>query len=204
MEQIGYSIVSNTGTEFSHWGETPGELPAIPNFINWPSGNRTYCPTVGLTDHGAKFVTRVLNQSSGNTSSESVSYDGTKVIVTRVLGTNLFSYAANTRATIINSGTVVTVANTDIPVWTDTNSQTALVGLVVGTTLNPSLTTTWKGRDGNFYPLDANGIVTVALGVMTFIETAFGVEAFADIEIRTGAINHTSEIDALPWPSTGL
>jgi hypothetical protein len=113
-------------------------------------------------------------------------------------------YAANIRAALIMSGTVVPVGNTNIPVWTDVNSQTSLVGLVVGTTISPGLTTVWKGRDANFYPLDANGIITVALGVMTFIETAFSVEAYADGGISNGAITLTAQIDGLPWPDTGL
>lgn len=84
MEQIGYSLVDKNGGELRFWGDRAGECPGVPDFIDWPSGDRSYCPSIGMDNHGAKLVLRQLNLSEGDDASQSISFDGTQTIVTRV------------------------------------------------------------------------------------------------------------------------
>lgn len=114
---------------------------------------------------------------------------------------DLTATAADKRRRVIADGTIVTVAGTPIPTWSDADTQAALTALVVAVGLNSSLTTSWRGRNGQFYPLDAAGVIALATGVMTFVQTAFAVEAAAGSAIAAGTITTPAQIDALGWPS---
>lgn len=127
--------------------------------------------------------------------------DPDSVTVSAPSGDDLRAYAQSRRRAIVAQGTTVTVAATVIPVWADPDTQAALTGLVVAVGLNPALATAWRGRDGVFYPLDAAGIVSLATGVMMFVQATFATEAAAVDGIASGGITSTAQIDALAWPS---
>lgn len=116
-----------------------------------------------------------------------------RVVTTAELG----DYAADKRRAVIAAGTTVTVGGTAIPTWADSDTQAALTALVVATTMTPTLTTSWRGRDGNFYPLDAAGIVALATGVMTFVQTAFNIEAAAVAAINAGTATTVAHVDGI-------
>jgi hypothetical protein len=115
----------------------------------------------------------------------------------------LIAYAQSRRAATVNAGCVVMVGGANIPIWADNAAQAAITGAVqAAQALGSAFGTSWKGRDGQFYPLDNSGVFTLAMGAMTFVSTAFAVEAAARQAIMGGAITTSDQIDALPWPST--
>lgn len=85
MEQIGYAIVDANGSEVKFWGDASGQCAGVPDFIDWPSKDRSYCPAPNMGNNGARFVARMLEQSEGDSASENIAFDGTQVVVTRVL-----------------------------------------------------------------------------------------------------------------------
>lgn len=109
----------------------------------------------------------------------------------------LVAHAATKRRELIASGTTLTVGSATVPTWADSETQAALTALVVATTMTPALTTSWRGRDGSFYPLDASGIVALATGVMTFVQTAFGIEAAAVAAINAGTATTVAHVDGI-------
>lgn len=114
----------------------------------------------------------------------------------------LVAYAASKRRAVIAAGCVVTVAGVEVPTWADAASQGALTALVVAAGINPAITTTWKGRDGLFYELNASDISQLALGVMAFVQTAFAIEAAALAGIDGETITDVAGVDALAWPAS--
>jgi len=113
----------------------------------------------------------------------------------------LKDYASAKRRAVIDAGASITVGASVVPSWTDAASQGAITGLVVAAQINPTLTTGWKGRDGVFYPLDAAGITTLALGMMAFVQSAFATEAQVLAAIDAATITTPAQIDAAAWPS---
>lgn len=88
MEQIGYSIVDDQRAEVRFWGDTSGQCARVPDAIDWPSGDRSFCPSVGMINNGAKFVERWLDQTTQSDTpqpADAIAFDGTKVTVTRSL-----------------------------------------------------------------------------------------------------------------------
>lgn len=85
MEHIGYSLVDDAGKEVKCWGDKSGECAGIPDCVTWPSGDQTYCAAIGAENSGARLVERWLDPSTGTEASESITFDGSKVIVTRVV-----------------------------------------------------------------------------------------------------------------------
>lgn len=107
------------------------------------------------------------------------------------------------RRSIIAAGTVVTVGDKTIPTWTDINTQAVLTALVVAVQQNNEMTIDWKGRDGNFYSIDATEIAAVATTVMSFVQEAFSVEAQVSNSIANGSTSSASQIYDFSWPDTG-
>lgn len=60
----------------------------------------------------------------------------------------------------------------------------------------------WRGRDGRFYAIAPTDVIELATGVMTFVQTAFGVESYVIGLIDSGTITTTAMIDAAPWPAS--
>lgn len=113
----------------------------------------------------------------------------------------LITYAYQKRRDVIDAGMVVTIGQTAVPVWTDSESRSSMQGLMLAAQIDPQVTTTWKGRDGNFYPLDAAGIQTMALAALSFVQQAFAVEAELVAAINSGVITTTNQINGGNWPS---
>jgi hypothetical protein len=113
----------------------------------------------------------------------------------------LLTYAYQKRRDVIDSGMVVMIGQTAVPVWTDSESRSSMQGLMLAAQIDPQVTTTWKGRDGNFYPLDAAGIQTMALAALAFVQQAFATEAELVSAINSGVITTTNQINGGNWPS---
>lgn len=113
---------------------------------------------------------------------------------------SLAAYAAAKRRAVIGAGCVVTVAGVDVPCWADADTQAALTALVVASQMQPALSAPWRGRDGLTYALDVGDIVVLAMGVLSFVNTAFGANAQIDAAIDAGTITTTAAIDAAAWP----
>lgn len=114
---------------------------------------------------------------------------------------SMAAYASAKRRATIAAGTTVSVGGAAIPTWADADTQAALTALVVAAGINPGLTTTWRGRDGTFYPLDAAGVISLATGIMGFVQSAFAVEALAAEGASAGTIITRADVDALAWPT---
>ena len=108
--------------------------------------------------------------------------------------------AAKKRQTVILSGTTIEVAGTPIPTWADPESQAALTALVAASMLNPTLTTAWKGRDGQFYQINATGIGVLAQGVAAFVQASFATEAIVLAAIASGDITTIDQVHSAAWP----
>lgn len=200
MEQIGYSIVDAQGNEVQTWGDLAGACPAIPEFIDWPSGARTYCPSLGMEVGGAQFVARLLDQSVGASPSEAKSFDGTSLIVTRVVVVtkdNLKAYAAGKRYAVEVGGIVVGGA----PIPTDRDTQAKLSGAWAAFQAG-ALTGSvqWKTPAG-WIALDQAAVTAVASAVAQHVQAAFATEQAVDAGIDTEAITTTAAIDVAAWPT---
>ena len=108
---------------------------------------------------------------------------------------------AGKRRAVLDGGCSVTLGATQVPTWTDAASQGALTALMLAASLNPAIQTAWKGRDGAFYALDAAGIQSLATGVMTFVQSAFAVEAACLGLVASGSLTTLEAINTAPWPA---
>ena len=103
----------------------------------------------------------------------------------------LQNYNMDVRDKRLNGGMV---AN-GVPVYTDANGRAAAMdarGMARG---NANYTCTWIGTDGNFYPLDATGVITMADQISTHGTACYSVYADTDGKIKSGAITTTGDID---------
>lgn len=108
------------------------------------------------------------------------------------------------RNSVINAGCVVVLSpSKSIPTWADDGTVASLTGLVVAAGLNSSFSTTWKGRDGNFYPLTTSEISSFGFGLLTWKASVFSAEQAVCAKIANGQISSITEIDAAAWPSNG-
>lgn len=108
--------------------------------------------------------------------------------------------AADCRRARVYGGRTITVGARQFSVWTDPESTSAITSLVVAAQITPALTTTWKGRAGAVYSVDAAEILALALGMLAHVQEAFGAEAAVLADIAAGTITTTAEIDAAAWP----
>lgn len=108
---------------------------------------------------------------------------------------DLLAHAAKLRRSMIDAGATVTVGARQIPTWADAETQAALTALVVASNLNPALSTNWRGRDGGFYPVAGAEILELATGVMTFVQTAFGMEAAAAAAITANTATDIATVE---------
>jgi len=115
----------------------------------------------------------------------------------------LRAYTAQKRRDLVNGSAVVDVGERSIPTWVDPESRGAITGLVVASGIVPDLTAPWKGADGVFYELTTSEITALALGMMTFVQEAFAVEAGLQAAIESEVITATFQIDGAGWPSVG-
>lgn len=109
---------------------------------------------------------------------------------------DLKAYAQTKRAELANGSATITVSQgRDIPVWVDAESRGSILGLVVASQSVPTLTTPWKGSDGNFYVINAVEMSALAFGMMTYVQKCFGAEAQIDNDITSGVTTTTQAID---------
>ncbi|KAB2919915.1 MAG: DUF4376 domain-containing protein [Hyphomicrobiaceae bacterium] len=109
----------------------------------------------------------------------------------------LAAYATSRRRRMVDGGTIIDVgAGRLVPAWTDSQSIAAITGLVLATQLDPQFTTSWKGRDGVFYPLAAAEIVALGLGMLEFVQSAFALEEAVAAAVGAQTITTYAEVDA--------
>lgn len=113
----------------------------------------------------------------------------------------LADYAAEKRRDLANGSTSIDVGDGRlIPVWTDAESRGSILGLVVAAGMDAEITAQWKGADGVFYTLNAAEITALAMGMMSFIQLCFAVEAAVLNGIADESIASFEDVDAAPWP----
>jgi len=114
----------------------------------------------------------------------------------------LIDYAVEKRRALANASTIVDVGNGRlVPVWTDPESRSSILGLVVAAGIDPQTTTNWKGADGTFYALNAGEITALGFGVRSWVQACFDAEAAVLAAIGNETITTFGQIDAANWPS---
>ena len=73
----------------------------------------------------------------------------------------------------MNSG--ITVAG--VPVHTDDQSQSRIMGAALAATIDPDTTVKWKASDGGFVMLDATTIIAIAQAIRAHVQACFDREA---------------------------
>jgi hypothetical protein len=104
----------------------------------------------------------------------------------------LKAYAAQQRYAHTIGGVTVN----GMPVVTDMNSQTAIVGAYNMAVNNSGFSTRWKAADGTFTTLNSAAIIALAVAVGTFIADCFAAEATIDAAIDAGTTTTLAQIDA--------
>lgn len=181
MDQIGYSLVDANGNEVRFWGDSFGVLVSAPDYIDWPSGDRSYCPASGMVNNGAQFATRWLDQSVGDSASQSIAFDGTKVVVTRVLAKIVLTGADVDveRDRRIALGASVTAGGATFPVQTrddvDFRNINGLVSKGIVLTLQGDSTTTVTFRDAanTDHQLAATDLISMGSQVAARVEAIY-------------------------------
>lgn len=79
MEQIGFSLIDQRGTEVAFWGDAAGQTRGAPDFIVLPNGDHVHCPSVGETYGGCRLVPRWLEFDVA----PSITVSETQVVVRR-------------------------------------------------------------------------------------------------------------------------
>ena len=113
----------------------------------------------------------------------------------------LKGYARDKRNQVIAGGCVVTVDGLAIASWADAQTQAALTAIAVAAAANPAFETTWKGRDGQFYEINAADVSVLSQGVLAFVQAAFATESAVVADIEAENITDLDEIEAAAWPS---
>ena len=107
----------------------------------------------------------------------------------------LHLYNSSTRKELINGSASINVGSREIPVWIDSESRGSMTALVLAAQLNPTLSTVWKGSDGNFYTLTTSEIINLGLNAMGYVDTLFTVESTVAAKIVNSTITTTAQID---------
>jgi hypothetical protein len=207
MEQIGYSIVDGGGNEVQFWGTTAGECVSAPAFIDWPSGDRTFCPSVGASNNGAKYVARMLAQSTGDPASETVAFNGTQVVVTRVVlappPVNLVAYANAKQWALAMGGYVIAFdGGPTVPFDTSDIGLTLINGKISRLAqADPPASFNWQSGPTTFVTLTAAQIVQAGVAIADFVQATFDTLNTVFAGITGNTITTTEQIDAAGWPS---
>lgn len=85
MQQIGYSLVDQVGTEVSAWGTTMGQCQKCPDFVRLPSGDDVH----GITGPCVLQSWRLVPRVGCYGAVEETSFDGTQTIATFVVSEDL-------------------------------------------------------------------------------------------------------------------
>jgi hypothetical protein len=97
--------------------------------------------------------------------------DTEKILSERKL--SVISNLSKVRSRYESSG--ITVSG--IPVKTDNNSQTKMIGVMMVASQNPNITVNWKAADGRFITLNALQIMNMVLAVKDHIQSCFEWES---------------------------
>jgi len=92
----------------------------------------------------------------------------------------------------MNSGMIVA----GVPVHTDDQSQSRIMGAALAATIDPDTTVKWKGSDGGFVMLDAPTIIAIAQAIRAHVQACFDREAELLAALSEG---DEYDIDA-EWP----
>ena len=92
----------------------------------------------------------------------------------------------------MNSGMTVS----GVPVHTDDQSQSRIMGAALAATIDPDTTVKWKASDGGFVMLDAPSIIAVAQAIRAHVQACFDREAELLTSLDAG---DPYDIDA-GWP----
>lgn len=92
----------------------------------------------------------------------------------------------NARRRLIDAGTAIVIDGVSVPTWVDSGTVSTLSSLVQAAGLDPTLKVSWKGSDGTFHALDADGVRALFLGITKFVQAVFAKEAKAMAKIATG------------------
>ena len=96
------------------------------------------------------------------------------------------------RKQAMNSGMTVS----GVPVHTDDQSQSRIMGAALAATIDPDTTVKWKVSDGGFVMLDAPTIIAIAQAVRAHVQACFDREAELLAALSAG---DEYDIDA-GWP----
>ena len=64
-----------------------------------------------------------------------------------------------------------------VPVHTDDQSQSRIMGAALAATIDPATTVKWKGSDGGFVMLDAPTLIAIAQAIRAHVQACFDREA---------------------------
>ena len=92
----------------------------------------------------------------------------------------------------MNSGMTVS----GVPVHTDDQSHSRIMGAALAATIDPDTTVKWKGSDGGFVMLDAPSIIAIAQSIRAHVQACFDREAELLTSLDAG---DPYDIDA-GWP----
>lgn len=115
---------------------------------------------------------------------------------------DLKAYAAEKRRALINGAAVVEVGEREIPAFVDPESRGSVTGLVVASQVMPGIDVSWKGADGQFYTLNDADKLSLALGMMAFVQACFVVEEALTLAIDGDAVTSLGAIDGSDWPES--
>ncbi len=123
-------------------------------------------------------------------------FDGSRFVAPTVAPPSkaaLAAYAAQVRYARETSG--FTYAGHLID--TSREAQATIGNAALGATVvGPSFTTQWKAKDGAFFNLDHDGVLAMAVAVMSFVNGCFATEASVRTSIESGSITTTDAVDA--------
>ncbi len=83
-----------------------------------------------------------------------------------------------------------------LTVATDDRSKTMISGARVAAMADPAFTTSWKGSDGSFVPLDAAAVIAISDAVLAHVSACFALEAQVLADIDNDLITTQAEVDA--------
>ncbi len=107
-------------------------------------------------------------------------------------GLTLAEYAAAKRWEKETGGLSISGMN----IATDDRSKVMISGARVAAMADPNFTTSWKGSDGEFVPIDANAVIAISDAVLAHVSGCFAIEAEVLAGIESGALKTIDEIDA--------
>lgn len=198
-KQIGYSLLDQDNKEIQIWGNSPNEFYNIPNVLYLPNGDHVHAPVVNgnysgytLVERWADYDPTLISLISG----QSVSFDGTKIIVTyeyrNPTKEELLSYSASKRYDMETNGVIFN----EYKIYTDREAQAMITGIVTLMSIKPDITINFKTANG-FIQANSSIMQQIAGAVSTHIQNCFSLEATVSSQISSNTISSFAQIDEL-------